>query len=97
MAAKFAGAPVVSRIDPTVNFSWPTGSTQGTNSPAVGVHTTYYSSQWTGEVLPQYSQVYTFYFNTNLAGRVWVNGQLLINNWPPSSVSSKEYSDDKMN
>ncbi len=92
VAAKFSGNPVVTRVDPAVNFAWTTGTIQGTNSPAVGVNTSYYSSQWTGEVLPQYSQVYTFFFKSALAGRVWVNGQLLVNNWPPNAVANGEFS-----
>ncbi|HEX8296329.1 MAG TPA: PA14 domain-containing protein, partial [Chthoniobacteraceae bacterium] len=89
--AKFAGAPTVTRLDPTVNFTWPTGTVQGTNSPAAGVNTTYYSARWSGEVLPQYSQVYTFYFDINRGGRLWVNGQLLIDNWPPKALSVREH------
>jgi uncharacterized protein (DUF1800 family) len=89
--AKFAGNPVVSRVDGTIDFDWDSSSTQGVGSPAVGVNADYFSSRWTGEVLPQYSQVYTFSFEVNRAGRVWVNGTLLINNWPPNTVSSNTY------
>ncbi len=90
--AKFAGSPVASRVDETVNYSWADGTVPGVNSPAAGVNANYFASRWTGEVMPEFAQIYTFYFDVNAAGRVWVNGQLLINNWPPVAISSTEYS-----
>jgi hypothetical protein len=91
--AKFAGAPNVSPVNPTIiNFTWPDGSTQGTNSPAAGITTNYFASRWSGEILPAFSQIYTFEYQVNLGGRVWVNGQLVVNNWPLPSVSSGTYS-----
>lgn len=87
----FIGAPVISRIDAAVNFDstvapWPGAPiTSGTTS-------NYFSSRWEGEILPEYSQAYTFYSNTDNGGRLWINGQLLIDNWPPASVSTSERS-----
>lgn len=90
--AKFAGAPAVTRVDPVINYTWADSTTQGVGSPAVGVNTNYFSSRWTGEVLAQYSQIYTFEFQVNRAGRLTVNGQTLVNNWPPAVVGSGTYS-----
>jgi uncharacterized repeat protein (TIGR01451 family) len=67
---------VLSRIDPTVNFSW-------SGSPATGVGADTFSVRWSGKVKPQYSQTYTFYVRSNDGARLWVNGQLLIDNWGP--------------
>jgi uncharacterized repeat protein (TIGR01451 family) len=67
---------VLSRIDPTVNFSW-------SGSPATGVDGNTFSVRWSGKVKPQYSQTYTFYVRSNDGARLWVNGQLLIDNWGP--------------
>ena len=82
--AKFAGSPVLTRTDGTVNFTW-------TGSPGAGINTNYWSARWTGEVLPEFSQVYTFFFTADDAARVWVNGKLLINQWPRSG-SPTEFS-----
>jgi len=78
----------VSRIDPVVDYDWVT-TAQGTGSPAPrpgvtepSVNVDYFSSRWTGEVRPEFSQVYTFSLEQNRCGRLWVNGQLLINKWP---------------
>jgi hypothetical protein len=66
---------VLSRTDPTVNFDW------GQGRPAAGVGPDNFSVRWTGQVLPQYSETYRFYTVSDDGVRLWVNGQLLINNW----------------
>jgi hypothetical protein len=67
---------VSSRIDPTVNFSW-------SGNPITGVGADTFSVRWSGKVKPQYTQTYTFYVRSNDGARLWVNGQLLIDNWGP--------------
>jgi uncharacterized protein (DUF1800 family) len=83
---------VVTRIDPTVAFTWPSGSTQGVHSPAVGVNVDYFACRWTGEVLPEFSQVYTFSAQHNRCARLWVNGQLIVNKWPNNGDSGNNAS-----
>ena len=39
------------------------------------------SARWTGSVVPMYSETYTFHTDTNDGVRLWVDGQLLIDNW----------------
>src|SRR5438874_2256316 len=50
---------VTSRIDPTVNFLW------GSGSPATGVNVDKFSARWTGQVQPATSETYTFYTTTD--------------------------------
>jgi hypothetical protein len=66
---------VLSRTDGTVNFSWGAGSPD----PAIAVD--HFSVRWTGQVVPRYSETYTFYITSDDGARVWVNGQPLVNNW----------------
>lgn len=70
------------RIDPTVNFNW------GSGSPATGIPVDKFSVRWEGHVRPLYSQVYTFYTQTDDGVRLWANGIELINDW--TRHSSKE-------
>jgi hypothetical protein len=65
----------VTRLDPTVNFNWGSGAPD----PSLGPDT--FSVRWTGQILPQFSQTYTFYTTSDDGVRLWVNGQLLINNF----------------
>ncbi len=68
-------APKITRTDGTINFDWGYGSPDA----SIGVDT--FSARWTGQVQPQYSQAYTFYTTSDDGIRLWVNNQLIINNW----------------
>jgi hypothetical protein len=87
----FASVPVITRVDPTVNFDNAVATWPGPPI-VVGTAANFFSSRWTGEVLPEFSQAYTFYTNNSDAGRLWVNGQLIINNWPPATTTTSEVS-----
>lgn len=65
----------VTRIDPTINFDWNTGS------PMSGIGADNFSVRWTGYVKPAYSQTYTFYLAADDGCRLWVNGTKLIDDW----------------
>ncbi len=68
-------AMVLSRTDATVNFNWGTGSPD----PSIGADT--FSVRWRGQVEASFSEVYTFYTESDDGIRLWINGQLIINNW----------------
>lgn len=70
-----SGAPVVSRIDPFVDFTWLAGS------PAPGVVSDGFSARWYGEIQPLETETYTFETQTNDGVRLWVDGNLLIDHW----------------
>jgi len=40
-----------------------------------------FSARWTGQIQPRYSEKYTFYTLSDDGIRLWVNNQLLIDNW----------------
>lgn len=65
----------VTRTDPTVNYNWGNGSPD----PVIGANT--FSARWTGQVQPLYSQTYTFSTRTDDGVRLWVNDQLIIDEW----------------
>ena len=63
------------RIDDTVNFAW------GTNSPDPTILPLPFSARWTGKVKANAAGLYHFFTTSDDAARLWVNGQLIINNW----------------
>lgn len=65
----------LTRTDPNIDFNWGSGAPD----PSVGGDT--FSVRWSGKITPAYSQVYTFYTYTYDGARLWVNGQLLIDDW----------------
>ena len=70
--------PVLTRIDANINNTW------GAASPGTGVNADYFVSRFTAEVLPEFSQIYTFQIEVERGGRLWVNGQLVVSDWAPS-------------
>jgi hypothetical protein len=70
---------VVARVDPTIDFNW------GTGAPAPGVGADTFSVRWQGEVKATFSETYTFYTQSDDGVRLWVNGNLVINNWTDHS------------
>lgn len=76
----------VSRTDQTVNFSW------GGGSPDPSISNNTFSVRWTGQVKPRYSENYTFYTVSDDGVRLWVNNQLIVDNWtdhPPTENSGQ--------
>ncbi len=67
--------PMLSRIDKTANFNWAGGS------PASGIAADTFSACWVGQVRAVESGSYTFRTNSDEGVRLWVNGQLIIDDW----------------
>jgi glucose/arabinose dehydrogenase len=66
---------VMRRVDSQVNFLW------GSGAPTSSMGADTFSVRWTGQVLPRFSETYTFYTVSDDGVRLWVNGQLIVNNW----------------
>lgn len=67
--------PVLTRLDGTVDFNW------GLGSPDTSIGADTFSVRWSGQVQAQFSETYTFTTWSDDGVRLWVNGQLLIDNW----------------
>jgi len=72
----FSVAPTLVRTDSVVNFNWNTGGPVGQTAYAV---------RWSGAVQPRYDETCTFTVVADDGVRLWVNGQLLINDWTAHS------------
>jgi GH43 family beta-xylosidase len=59
----------------SVSHNW------GTAAPAAGVDADSFSVRWSGQIEPQFSQLYTFRVLADEGVRVWVDGKLVINDW----------------
>ena len=65
----------VERIDATVNFDW------GLGSPAEGVGRSGFSVRWEGELEAQFTEPYAIHVISDDRARLWLNGELLIDEW----------------
>ena len=78
------GTADFTRIDPTIDFHW-------NGVPNVpGFPATNYSIRWTGVVRPAETGVYTFLARGDDGFRLWVNNQLIIDQWHDQGAT--EYS-----
>ena len=65
----------VTRVDPNINFNW------GTGAPVSGFGADTFSVTWTGQIQAQHSELYTFTTTSDDGIRLWINGQLIIDQW----------------
>jgi|GEM_PF-656371 len=72
----FAGTPVASQVEPNVNYPYSTGGF----GPS-GVYPTAYSTRWTGYIIAPVSGNYTFKTLSDDGIRLWINGNLVLNDW----------------
>jgi hypothetical protein len=79
-------SPKLARTDPQINFSWGKGSPNRRIAPDT------FSARWTGQVEAPTSGTYTFYAYTSDGVRLWVDGELVIDEW--SNQSAREWSGD---
>jgi hypothetical protein len=65
----------VTRVDPTINFNW------GTGSPVAGIGVDTFSVRWSGSIVPRFTETYTFYTTSDDGVRLWIDGKLVIDNF----------------
>ena len=63
------------RTDATVDFNFASGS------PASFIAADTFSARWLGQIEPQLSETYTFTTTSDDGVRLWVNDQLIIDQW----------------
>jgi hypothetical protein len=71
----------LTRTDATVDFDW------GGGSPDASIAADTFSARWTGQVEAPFSEAITFTTASDDGVRLWINGQLVIDNWtdhPPT-------------
>ncbi len=77
----FDETPVLARIDSTVNFLW------NDAAPDPSLPADYFTVRWMGFVQPLYSENYTFSVRSDDGCRLWVNDQLIIDQWVPQATT----------
>jgi hypothetical protein len=80
-ATDLTGTPVVTRIDPKVDFTWALAE------PVPGVGDTF-SVRWKGTIAPRYTERYTLYVTSDDGVRLYIDGQLVIDDWRMHSATT---------
>ena len=66
---------------PYIDFIWSTSSPH----PVIAPDT--FSVRWTGQVRARYSEIYTFHALCDDGVRLWINDQLIIDNWTAKGMT----------
>ena len=77
------GEPAVRRIDKVIDFWW------GDGSPAKGIGIDTFSVRWTGIIRPRESGTYEFTAAADDGVRLYINGQLILEDWSDHAVRPK--------
>ncbi|MCB9314975.1 MAG: PQQ-dependent sugar dehydrogenase [Lewinellaceae bacterium] len=77
----FDETPTFARMDSTVNFMW------NDAAPDPSLPPDYFTVRWMGFVQPLFSELYTFSVRSDDGCRLWVNDQLLIDQWVPQATT----------
>jgi len=75
-AVAFASPPVLTRIDPEINFNW---GDPGSPDPCIAVD--YFASRWSGAVEAGWTETYVFNARTDDGVRLWIGGELVVDDW----------------
>ncbi|MBN1804454.1 MAG: hypothetical protein JW837_04325 [Sedimentisphaerales bacterium] len=82
-----SGTPALTRIDPGVDINL-----TGTTSPGAPVPGDGWSARWTADLEIVFADTFTFAVNCQDGTRLWVDDDLLVNQWVTPTVTSKYYS-----
>ena len=84
-ANPFAGSPVLTRTDATVDFTW------DTSSPGSPVTSNFFSAKWTGQVKAPVTGSYTFTVTGDDGVRLFLNGVKAIDAWKDQGATPYSY------
>lgn len=71
------------RTDARISFDW-----EGGAPPSIGGDS--FSIRWTGQIQPKYTESYTFCTIADDGVRLWVDNQLVINDWKTHAATEKQ-------
>jgi len=82
--AGLSGAPLLTRVEPTGRLYW------GVKSPGKGIPKDYFSVRRTGKLVPDKDGYYELGLTTDDKGRLYLDGELKIDNWAPFKVNAMQ-------
>jgi hypothetical protein len=77
------GTPSLVRDDRVIDFDW------GLGSPGPEIFNDFFSARWT-KTFQTVPGLYRFFVTSDDGARVWVNGQLILNNWRDQGPTRRE-------
>jgi glucose/arabinose dehydrogenase len=72
---------LITKTESNIHSNW------GWGSPDVSIQNDTFSVRYSGKIEPEYSETYTFYTTTDDGVRLWIDNQLIIDQWIDQSAS----------
>ncbi|MHC4702406.1 MAG: PA14 domain-containing protein, partial [Planctomycetota bacterium] len=72
---ELVGDPVLTRVDPEIDFNW------NNDAPGAGIDRAQFSARWRGEITIPADGSYAFILNSNDGSRLYIDGQLVVDDW----------------
>ena len=85
-----SGEPVLTRMDPEIDFNWGNADVPGDNSPDASINVDNFSARWSGELEVDLTDTYTFHITANDGFRLWLDGQPIIDFWDNRATDSRQ-------
>ncbi len=79
-ADNLVGNPVITRVDPVIDFDW------NTESPGTGIDREAFTARWRGTLTIPATDTYTLIANSNDGVRVFLDGAEIIEDWSNHSL-----------
>ncbi len=74
------------RLDPRINFNW------GEKIPIFKVERDSFTVRWQGFIMPDHTDTYTLRLESDDGARLWIDDELLIDNWEGTDFSEASVS-----
>ena len=84
-----SGEPVLTRLDPEIDFNWGNGDVRGENSPAESINVNNFSARWSGELEVDLTDTYTFQITANNGFKLWLDERPIIDFWDNGTTNSR--------
>jgi hypothetical protein len=84
-----SGEPVLTRLDPEIDFNWGSADVAGENSPDPSINVDDFSACWSGELEVDLTDTYIFEIIANDGFRLWLDGQPIIDFWDNNGTDSR--------
>jgi len=84
-----SGEPVLTRLDPEIDFNWGNADERGRNSPDASINVDNFSARWSGELEVDLTDTYTFQITANNGFRLWLDGKPIIDFWNNGTTNNR--------
>ncbi|MFH1717150.1 MAG: PA14 domain-containing protein, partial [Planctomycetota bacterium] len=85
-----SGEPVVTAVEPQIDFDWGNGDVPGENSPDPSVNVDDFSARWSAELEVDVTDTYTFQITANNGFRLWLDDKLIIDFWDNGTTNTRQ-------